>query len=176
MTILNTNLRNISIVFIIITALVSCTSINQLTPSTQIILQKEDFTIEGKFKIKINSIRENGYFLLKKKNNTVNLTLGRNYLLPERELTFDYKDLIVLSELINAEDKNFTYKPSPKNLRVEQLISLILGKKDLKQIESWNIYYPQGMKEINGFQVPQKTVLVSEDSSMEFILKKFALI
>ena len=84
--------------------------------------------------------------------------------------------MIVLSELINAEDKNFIYKPFPKNLRVEQLISLILGKKDLKQIESWNIYYPQGMKEINGFQVPQKTVLVSEDSSMEFILKKFALI
>ena len=82
MTTLNTNLRNISIVFIIITALVSCTSINQFTPSTQIILQKEDFTIEGKFKIKINSIRENWYFLLKKKNKTVNLTLGRNYLLP----------------------------------------------------------------------------------------------
>ena len=176
MTIHNINLRNISIVFIITTALISCTSINQFTPSTQITLQKEDFTIEGKFKIKINSIRENGYFLLKKQNNTVNLTLGRNYLLPERKLTFDYKDLIVLSELINAEDKNFIYKPFPKNLRVEQLISLILGKKDLKQIESWNIYYPLGIKEINGFQVPQKTVLVSGDSSIEFILKKFALI
>ena len=175
MTIHNTNLRNISIVFIITTALISCTSVNQFTPSTQIILQKEDFIIEGKFKIKINNIRENGYFLLKKQNNTVNLTLGRNYLLPERELTFDYKGLIVLSELINAEDKNFSYKPFPKNLRVEQLISLILGKKDLKQIESWNIYYPQGMKEINGFQVPQTTVLVSEDSSMEFILKKLDL-
>ena len=49
--------------------------------------------------------RENGYFLLNKQNNTVNLTLGRNYLLPERELTFDYKDLIVLSELIKTEDE-----------------------------------------------------------------------
>ena len=66
MTILNTNLRNISFVFIITTALISCTAINQFSPSTQIIFQKEDFTIEGKFKIKINSIRENGYFLLKK--------------------------------------------------------------------------------------------------------------
>ena len=175
MTILNTNLRNISIVFIIITALVSCTSINQFTPSTQIILQKEDFTIEGKFKIKINSIRENGYFLLKKQNNTVNLTLGRNYLLPERKLTFDYKDLIVLSELINAEDKNFTYKLFPQNLRVEQLISLLLGQQDLKQIDSWYIYYPQNIKEINGFQVPRKILLVSGDSSIEFILKKLDL-
>ena len=176
MTIHNTNLRNISIVFIITTALISCTSVNQFTPSTQIILQKEDFTIEGKFKIKINSIRENGYFLLKKQNNTVNLTLGRNYLLPERELTFDYKGLIVLSELINTEDKDFSYKLFPQSLRAEQLISIILGKKDLKQIESWYIYYPQGIKEISGFQAPQKTLLVSGDSSIEFILKKLDFI
>ena len=176
MTLFNTNLRNISIVFFIATALISCTTINQFTPSTQIILQKEDFTIEGKFKIKINSIRENGYFLLRKQNNTVNLTLGKNYFLPERELTFDYKDLVMLSELINTEQSNFNYKLFPQDLRVEQLISLILGKTDLKQIDSWYIYYPQGIKEINGFQVPQKTLLVSGDSSIEFILKKFSLI
>ena len=175
MTILNTNLRNISFVFIITTALISCTAINQFTPSTQIIFQKEDFTIEGKFKIKINGFRENGYFLLKKQNNTVNLTLGRSYLLPERELTFGYKDLIVLSELINTEDKNFIYKRFPQNLRVEQLTSLLLGQHDLKQIDSWYIYYPQGIKEINGFQAPQKTLLTSGDSSIEFILKKLDL-
>ena len=81
-----------------------------------------------------------------------------------------------MSELINTEDKNFTYKLFPQNLRVEQLISLILGKNDLKQIESWYIYYPQGIKEVNGFQAPQKTLLVSGDSSIEFILKKFDLI
>ena len=175
MTILNTNLRNISIVFIITTALISCTSVNQFTPSTQIIFQKEDFTIEGKFKIKINSFRENGYFLLKKQNNTVNLTLGKSYLLPERELTFDHKDLIVLSELIDTEDKNFTYKLFPQNLRIEQLISLLLGQQDLKQIESWYIYYPQGIKEINGFQAPRKILLASGDSSIEFILKNLEL-
>jgi len=174
-TILNTNLRNISFVFIITTALISCTAINQFTPSTQIIFQKEDFTIEGKFKIKINSFRENGYFLLKKQNNTVNLTLGKSYLLPERELTFDHKDLIVLSELIDTEDKNFTYKLFPQNLRIEQLISLLLGQQDLKQIESWYIYYPQGIKEINGFQAPRKILLASGDSSIEFILKNLEL-
>jgi len=175
-TLFNTNLRNISIVFFIATALISCTTINQFTPSTQIILQKEDFTIEGKFKIKINSIRENGYFLLRKQNNTVNLVLGKNYFLPERELTFDYKGLVMLSELIITEQSNFNYKLFPQDLRVEQLISLILGKMDIKQIDSWYIYYPQGIKEINGFQVPQKTLLVSGDSSIEFILKKFSLI
>ena len=83
--------------------------------------------------------------------------------------------MIVLSDLINAEDKNFIYKPFPKNLRVEQLISLLLGQQDLKQIDSWYIYYPQNIKEINGFQVPRKILLVSGDSSIEFILKKLDL-
>ena len=80
-----------------------------------------------------------------------------------------------MSELIKTEDKNFIYKLFPKNLKVEQLISLLLGQQDLKQIDSWYIYYPQGIREINGFQAPQKTLLVSGESSIEFILKKLDL-
>ncbi len=176
MTLFNTNLRNISVVLIITTAFIGCTTINQFTPSTQIILKKEDFTIEGKFKIKINSFHENGYFLLRKQNNAVNLTLGKNYFLPERELTFNYTGLIVLSDLINSKESNLSYKLFPQDLRVEQLISLLLGKIDLKKIDSWNVYYPRGIKESNGLQIPQKTLLVSGDSSIEFIIKKFSLI
>ena len=84
MTILNIKIRNLTVIFLISSVLMSCVSYSKLTPSTQIINQNEDFTIEGKFKIKINSIQENGYFILKKQNNLINLTLGNNYLLPEK--------------------------------------------------------------------------------------------
>ena len=100
----------------------SCVSYSKLTPSTQIINQNEDFTIEGKFKIKINSIQENGYFILKKQNNLINLTLGKNYLLPEKELNFQYQDLIFLSELINPEEQGFSYEIFPQRLEIGQLI------------------------------------------------------
>ena len=160
----------------ITSVLMSCVSYSKLTPSTQIINQNEDFTIEGKFKIKINSIQENGYFILKKQNNLINLTLGKNYLLPEKELNFQYQDLIFLSELINTEEQGFSYENFPQRLEVGQLISIILGKGYINRIDAWLIDYPESSQKIPGFEVPAKTRFVNGDSSIEFILKKITLI
>ena len=160
----------------ITSVLMSCVSYSKLTPSTQIINQNEDFTIEGKFKIKINSIQENGYFILKKQNNLINLTLGKNYLLPEKELNFQYQDLIFLSELINTEEQGFSYEIFPQRLEIGQLISIILGKGYINRIDAWFIDYPESSQKITGFKVPAKTRFVNGDSSIEFILKKITLI
>ena len=176
MTILNKKIRNLSVIFLITTVLIGCVSYSKLTPSTQIINQNEDFTIECKFKIKINSFQENGYFILKKQNNLINLTLGKNYLLPERELNFQYQDLIFLSELINPEEQGFSYEIFPQRLEVGQLISIILGKGYINRIDAWFIDYPESSQKITGFEVPAKTRFVNGDSSIEFILKKITLI
>ena len=176
MTILNIKIRNLTVIFLITSVLMSCVSYSKLTPSTQIINQNEDFTIEGKFKIKINSIQENGYLILKKQNNLINLTLGKNYLLPEKELNFQYRDLIFLSELINPEEQGFSYEIFPQRLEIGQLISIILGKGYINRIDAWFIDYPESSQKINGFEVPAKTRFVNGDSSIEFILKKITLI
>ena len=176
MTILNIKIRNLTVIFLITSVLMSCVSYSKLTPSTQIINQNEDFTIEGKFKIKINSIQENGYFILKKQNNLINLTLGKNYLLPEKELNFQYQDLIFLSELINPEEQGFSYEIFPQRLEIGQLISIMLGKGYINKIDAWFIDYPESSQKINGFEVPAKTRFVNGDSSIEFILKKITLI
>jgi len=175
-TILNIKIRNLPVIFLITSVLMSCVSYSKLTPSTQIINQNEDFTIEGKFKIKINSIQENGYFILKKQNNLINLTLGKNYLLPERELNFQYQDFIFLSELINPEEQGFSYEIFPQRLEIGQLISIILGKGYINRIDAWLIDYPESSQKITGFEVPAKTRFVNGDSSIEFILKKITLI
>ena len=152
MTILNIKIRNLTVIFLITSVLMSCVSYSKLTPSTQIINQNEDFTIEGKFKIKINSIQENGYFILKKQNNLINLTLGKNYLLPEKELNFQYQDLIFLSELINPEEQGFSYEIFPQRLEIGQLISIILGKGYINRIDAWFIDYPESSQKITGFE------------------------
>jgi len=149
-TILNIKIRSLTVIFLIASVLMSCVSYSKLTPSTQIINQNEDFTIEGKFKIKINSIQENGYFILKKQNNLINLTLGKNYLLPEKELNFQYQDLIFLSELINPEEQGFSYEIFPQRLEIGQLISIILGKGYINRIDAWFIDYPESSKKITG--------------------------
>jgi len=139
----------------------SCVSYSKLTPSTQIINQNEDFTIEGKFKIKINSIQENGYFILKKQNNLINLTLGKNYLLPERELNFQYQDFIFLSELINPEEQGFSYEIFPQRLEIGQLISIILGKGYINRIDAWFIDYPESSQKITDLRFQPKHALLT---------------
>ena len=39
-----------------------------------------NFNIEGKFKLTYLEFKESGYFVLKKKTNSIALTLGKNYL------------------------------------------------------------------------------------------------
>ena len=176
MTKLKLKTANLSIIFLITTVLISCAPNYKLTTSTQNTIQNVDFTIEGKFKIKINRIQENGYFLLKKQKNSVNLTIGKNYLLPERKFTFQYQDLIPFSELIDSKEKRFPLNVFPQNIEIGQLISIILGKNDINRIDSWFINYPEDTQEINGFKIPTKTLLIKGDSYIEFILKKLTLI
>ena len=176
MTILNVKTTNLSIIFLITTVLISCSSNYKLTTSTQNTIQNEDFTIEGKFKIKINRIQENGYFLLKKQKNSINITIGKNYLLPERKFTYLNQDLILFSELIDPKEKGVPFNFFPQDIEIGQLISIILGKNDINRIDSWFINYPEGTQDINGFQIPPKTLLIKGDSYIEFILKKLTLI
>ena len=56
-----------------------------------------DFNIEGKFKLTYLEFKESGYFVLKKKTNSIALTLGKNYLLPEKTFLFDTRESILLS-------------------------------------------------------------------------------
>ena len=75
MAIFNIKIKNLLIIFFIVTGLANCASNSKLIPSLKNINQNGDFTIEGKFKIKINKIQENGYFILKKQKNTMHMGL-----------------------------------------------------------------------------------------------------
>ena len=83
-----------------------------------------------------------------------------------------WKSLIFTRFFFNPEKQGFSYEIFPQRLEVGQLISIILGKKDINRIDSWFIDYPEGSQKITGFEVPTKTRLVNGDSSIEFILKK----
>ena len=50
---------------------------------------KKSQIIAGKFKLSYLDSKETGYFIINKTLNTVSLTLGKNFLLPEEVLVFD---------------------------------------------------------------------------------------
>ena len=58
---------------------------------------QENFKIEGKFKLSNTDSKETGYFVVEKYINTVSLTIGKNYLLPEKVIVLDIRENLNLN-------------------------------------------------------------------------------
>ena len=68
--------------------------------SEEITSIQESFKIEGKFKLSNMDSKETGYFVVNKNTNTVSLTIGKNYLLPERVIVLDIREKLDLNKFI----------------------------------------------------------------------------
>jgi hypothetical protein len=83
----------------------------------------ENFTIKGKFKLSFKDSKETGYFTIEKYKSTVSMTLGKNYLLPEKDFFLDLRENFQLVELLDTE-KNQIRLP---NVPVQSFLELFLG-------------------------------------------------
>ena len=64
-------------------------------------LTKTDLYLNGKFLITHKDKKQSGYFRIEQKNETSNIYLGKNYLLPEKSMTFSNETNINLNEIFN---------------------------------------------------------------------------
>lgn len=83
----------------------------------------ENFTIKGKFKLSFKDSKETGYFTIEKYKSTVSMTLGKNYLLPEKDFFLDLRENFQLVEFLDTE-KNQIRLP---NVPVQSFLELFLG-------------------------------------------------
>ncbi|MDB3994549.1 hypothetical protein N9450_02310 [Gammaproteobacteria bacterium] len=83
----------------------------------------ENFTIKGKFKLSFKDSKETGYFTIEKYKSTVSMTLGKNYLLPEKDFFLDLRESFQLVEFLDTE-KNQIRLP---NVPVQSFLELFLG-------------------------------------------------
>ena len=95
----------------------------------------ENFKIEGKFKLSFMDSKETGYFELDKYNNTISLTLGKNYLLPEEVIILDIRENLDFNQFALNQD----YLNEIPSISIKYLLELCLGlrafndqNKDLK--------------------------------------------
>ena len=161
--------------FLLITALLSSCATNSkssVTSYAQNINLTEDFTIEGKFKIKINKKVESGYFILKKEKKMIDTKFGKNYLLPEKEFALEQDSSFKLSELVQIKGLDIQEKIYKEEISVSFLIEALLGKKGTNTANSWQIDYPNGVDIVDGFKLPPKIIIWYHDFSFELILKK----
>ena len=167
-------LKKFILFLLVIAFLYSCAANSKfsVSPYPQNITLSEDFTIEGKFKIKINKNLESGYFNIKKEKTSIVAKFGKNYLLPEREFSLQQDSTVLLSELVHIKGLNIQEEILKKEINISFLIEALLGRKEINQAYSWVIDYPEGVKVVDGFKVPSKILISYNNLSFELILKK----
>ena len=143
----------------------------QKTYQTVLIINlEENFIIEGKFKLQINSLIEKGYFILNKKNSLIQLSLRNNFLSPERTFLFNVQDKLNLGDFF--EEANGKKITASGIISLEWLLRSLASDRDFSSSDGWNTKFPEGFQLINGYRVPYKIVLYKQNVKLQMVLKK----
>jgi hypothetical protein len=154
--------------------LISCSTKPQLIKNLELkdIEFQSNYTLEGKFKASINDIKETGYFVIKKIGNSIELRVGKNYLLPEKKLNFLLDEKININELFYESEMNFQYQFRQQNLTLKNLLKNLLGQEQ-ELPSDWSVKYPDGITSVNGFKLPKRIIIENSQIKLEIINKKY---
>ena len=155
------------VLFYLLVLLFGCSSLSQDSNKTsgEPISIQENFSIEGKFKLSNLDSKETGYFVINKKLNTISLTLGKNYLLPERNYIFDIREKINIQSFI---EEGVTV-PSLPDIKVLDLLELFLGIES-NELGKENITTIMEYEDTSVF--PSKVLMSNEDFELTLLIKR----
>ena len=153
------------VVFFVLALSIACSSTSQgfNTKYDELISIQENFRIEGKFKVSNMDSKETGYFVIDKKIQTIYLTLGKNYLLPERNFIFDVRENINIKEFIDDEVTDL----SLPEIKLMSLLELFIGLKS-NEFEKENITVYMDYKELSSN--PSKISMSREDFELTLLI------
>ena len=153
------------VVLFVLALSIACSSTSQgfNTKSDELISIQENFRIEGKFKVSNMDSKETGYFVIDKKIKTISLTLGKNYLLPERNFIFDVRENINIKEFIDDEMTDL----SLPEIKLMSLLELFIGLKS-NEFEKENITVYMDFKELSSN--PSKISMSREDFQLTLLI------
>ena len=153
------------VVFFVLVLSISCSSSSQgfNTKHDELVSIQENFRIEGKFKVSNTDSKETGYFVIDKKIKTISLTLGKNYLLPERNFIFDVRENINIKEFIDDEVTDL----SLPEIKLMSLLELFIGLKS-NEFKKENITVYMDFKELSSN--PSKISISREDFELTLLI------
>ncbi len=99
-------------------------------------LTKTDLYLDGKFLITQKDKKESGYFRIEEKNDSFKLSLGKNYLLPEKSFTFVNESKINLNDIFSDITFDRFYLISPRETK-----NIFLGESNKETMQKYNVNY-----------------------------------
>ena len=99
-------------------------------------LTKTDLYLDGKFLITQKDKKESGYFRIEEKNGSFKLSLGKNYLLPEKSFTFVNESKINLNGIFSDITFDRFYLISPRETK-----NIFLGESNKETMQKYNVNY-----------------------------------
>ena len=168
------NFRKFILLLLSSSILLSCASSVLLidSPSIGKVNISENFTIEGKFKIKINEDVRYGYFTVLKINDSVSLSIGKNYLLPEAKLFYKLHDYVDLLELNVTLSKSIDLEIDKEKFKVKDFLEVLLSSEPMKLENGLEIVYPKGIRVVDDYKFPRSIRVIYKYTSLEILLKK----
>ena len=165
------NFRKFILLLLSSSILLSCASSVLLidSPSIGKVNISENFTIEGKFKIKINEDVRYGYFTVLKINDSVSLSIGKNYLLPEAKLFYKLHDLLELNVTLS---KSIDLEIDKEKFKVKDFLEVLLSSEPMKLENGLEIVYPKGIRVVDDYKFPRSIRVIYKYTSLEILLKK----
>ena len=106
--------------------------------------------------------KETGYFELDKYNNTISLTLGKSYLLPEEVLILDIRENLDLNKFALNQD----YLNEIPSISIKSLLELCLGLKTFNNLNK-ELKVDFEFKELS--RTPSK-VIISNNKNIELTI------
>jgi hypothetical protein len=120
--------------------------------------------IKGKFKLSHLDSKETGYFDFKKYNNSITVTLGKNYLFPEESFILDIRETLKLSKFIGQQSTEIKLP----NIPLRDFLSLFLQtEKTNLRIDDTNI-----ILEFDEKKYPSKIFLNHTEIELVILVKK----
>ena len=110
--------------------------------------------------------------MIKKIENSIELRIGKNYLLPEKKFYFLLDEKLNISDLFYENEINTRYQFSQESLSLKNLLKNLLGQEQTLSL-NWNVKYPDGISSVNGFKLPKKIIIENNEVQLEIINKNY---
>lgn len=163
--------RKFIILFTAYIFIFGCANLGYMMGKTPIPSIGNSISITGKFKASYADSKETGYFTINKSKELYEVTIGKNFLLPEKEFIFSSDEIINIHKLIGIQNRKDLEKLNFLNISVNELLGILTGFNNFDN-DNFSVRYPDSLKKDGKSQFQKNIIIYNDIYNLEILVKK----